>query len=928
MIYLFFFNYFYNTLLQNFESKIEDKIKNKEIINYRTSNANESIIQKKRDIEKHQINLRKIFEQKENIEPFKIKSYDLKRGDIVYAFVLDTSTNYKPFQEGIVSENYSKDQIDALGISIKGKNNKIFFNQKWEFIGISIPYQENSYGINYILTSNKIFHFLNRYANQIPNEKITNKITDSNKFEQKPKNYYLPITCEIKNSENQKVAYKDKICLNEKGFFMGLNSVRKKLFAIQKPNFFLSDWAALQNFIFNYFNHILIDLSKAHQHETEKDLDEYQTNEDETKINKFEKISKISFYIEVPMELNNNMQQYNGGSGFIYKAQKKEDGYEYFVLTNKHVITEHASKENIKLYNDYFVKENQEIKIKNIIRGNEHFDDIAILKFTDEDDQKFQEIEKILKEVILKNYKNLNILQGDSIYSLGSQINQIPYIAMDKFYSNPNHLIKYKLLKKNLLKKGNVVLQNAKEIHFDINIDSGNSGGPIFNEKGQIIGMNKSILIYAVNSPQTNNFSQAIPIDYILKIIENPQDDIDKLEKEIINFLKLEKNLNNPNENKQNILSIYSIFTDKLKKILSTRDTHITSEILVPKQIGDQQIVLNIEHIKTYDDKEHILTLDPLKEIIEISLSQRDNNVIIFKKINQTSQEKTIKKLKLSSDLKSDDFFFHFELVNKNFNKENKNKIVDSLIVWNKGQYGGNGIIFYKKKLKNKPNHFLYLVLSNYENTNNNLFDNVIEKIKNLFINNINIIIVRNEDYQEEKGKIDSFYLKNNMVLISFESSKNYNVINIRDIEDLKLGEEMYFVINTHNEKYFPQFFKGNIGYIFEETKKFLIDCVFNTKKNNMMNYVLENKNANFLCFDNQDNFVGFNEIILNNDNSNINIANFIKFATTEQNKIKILLKDIFNQKNLTIVLSIIFLTISSIILIIIIKPLKKHLPK
>ncbi|MDV3179098.1 MAG: hypothetical protein Q8855_02530, partial [Candidatus Phytoplasma australasiaticum] len=83
------------------------------------------------------------------------------------------------FQEGIISEEYDQNQSNTLSISIKGKNNKIFFNKRGEFIGISFPQQSHKMEINYIITSNYIYNFCERmykkFNNNIKDKKIHNE---------------------------------------------------------------------------------------------------------------------------------------------------------------------------------------------------------------------------------------------------------------------------------------------------------------------------------------------------------------------------------------------------------------------------------------------------------------------------------------------------------------------------------------------------------------------------------------------------------------------------------------------------------------------------------------------------------------------------------------------------------------------------------
>ncbi|MDV3164102.1 MAG: hypothetical protein Q8772_02370, partial [Candidatus Phytoplasma australasiaticum] len=156
-------------------------------ISIKYDNYNENIIDEENKnkyqiVEGIQQKLQKIFDNQQptnnNLFP-KIKKYNFHKGETVYGFTLDINDNIKPFQEGIISEEYDQNQSNTLSISIKGKNNKIFFNKRGEFIGISFPQQSHKMEINYIITSNYIYNFCERmykkFNNNIKDKKIHNE---------------------------------------------------------------------------------------------------------------------------------------------------------------------------------------------------------------------------------------------------------------------------------------------------------------------------------------------------------------------------------------------------------------------------------------------------------------------------------------------------------------------------------------------------------------------------------------------------------------------------------------------------------------------------------------------------------------------------------------------------------------------------------
>jgi serine protease Do len=173
------------------------------------------------------------------------------------------------------------------------------------------------------------------------------------------------------------------------------------------------------------------------------------------------------------------------GSGFIVS----EDGY---IITNDHVIG-NASKVVISMTNgDHLDAE---------IIGKDPFSDIALLKIN----------KGGLPYVNLGNSEDVMI--GEWIIALGNpfglfEVNQKPTVTVGVVSSTGMKL-------------------NSGESRFyrnmiqtDAAINSGNSGGPLVNSVGEVIGMNT--LIYTGNSMAGGNIGLgfAIPINKVKKIVD------------------------------------------------------------------------------------------------------------------------------------------------------------------------------------------------------------------------------------------------------------------------------------------------------------------------------------------------------------------------------------------------------------------------
>lgn len=146
---------------------------------------------------------------------------------------------------------------------------------------------------------------------------------------------------------------------------------------------------------------------------------------------------------------------YGSGSGVIYNKEVLEnDEYLYYALTNHHVI-DGVTDIKVKLYDnsvyvvlDYF----SDSKI-----------DIAVLRF------------KTSNELPVINIKDFSssykAKEGEIVFAIGTPLNK------DYF---------------NLVTKGIIshVNNDRREMYVDISLNPGNSGGPLFNYQGELIGIN------------------------------------------------------------------------------------------------------------------------------------------------------------------------------------------------------------------------------------------------------------------------------------------------------------------------------------------------------------------------------------------------------------------------------------------------------
>ena len=169
------------------------------------------------------------------------------------------------------------------------------------------------------------------------------------------------------------------------------------------------------------------------------------------------------------------------GSGFILTA----DGY---VLTNYHVI-ESSSSINVTLYDGK--------SYDATLIGYDESSDIAVLKIDAEG----------LTPVVLGDSDNLNV--GDSVVAIGNPLGELTFSLTSGAVSALNREITL----------SNSVTMNL--IQTECAINSGNSGGALFNLYGEVIGITNAKYSGSGTGASIDNIGFAIPINHVRGIVES-----------------------------------------------------------------------------------------------------------------------------------------------------------------------------------------------------------------------------------------------------------------------------------------------------------------------------------------------------------------------------------------------------------------------
>jgi len=169
------------------------------------------------------------------------------------------------------------------------------------------------------------------------------------------------------------------------------------------------------------------------------------------------------------------------GSGFILSP----DGY---ILTNFHVV-EDSSTITVRLYNGE--------SLEAALVGYDKSNDIAVLKVEAED----------LTPVILGDSDNMNV--GDSVVAIGNPLGELTFSLTAGAVSALNREI--------TMSSGSTM----NLIQTDCAINSGNSGGALFNLYGEVVGITNAKYSSSGGEASIDNIGFAIPINHVRSLIES-----------------------------------------------------------------------------------------------------------------------------------------------------------------------------------------------------------------------------------------------------------------------------------------------------------------------------------------------------------------------------------------------------------------------
>lgn len=184
-------------------------------------------------------------------------------------------------------------------------------------------------------------------------------------------------------------------------------------------------------------------------------------------------IEKSLVYIEA---IDDN--SISSGSGFVYKIKDNKN----YIITCYHILTN---------YDTAYVYGLNNKKVSASVVGYDIQNDIAVLEIDDKLN---------LKEIKIGDSSKLNI--GDEVYAVGTPIDYRYFSTFTK------GIISY------LNRKIKIEDMVYNTIQIDANINNGNSGGPLIDQKGNVVG------VVFIKELDIDGVGFVLPINDVMKSVD------------------------------------------------------------------------------------------------------------------------------------------------------------------------------------------------------------------------------------------------------------------------------------------------------------------------------------------------------------------------------------------------------------------------
>lgn len=245
-----------------------------------------------------------------------------------------------------------------------------------------------------------------------------------------------------------------------------------------------------------------------------------------------------------------------------------EEGNYAYVITNAHVVKDMTADFEVEV----FFSDEEGVMVGNseiaTVMGKDFKEDVAILQ-----------IAKSNKYKVVTLGDSSKISKGDFVYTIGS-----PY---QKFNHTTSGAISNYNSKIDIDMASSGVTTPVYAILFDAPINKGNSGGALFNGKGELIG------ITTLKYDQMEGIYGALPINYFIKVAKHLLSTGTTYQRPTLNFTLL-----SVNEMTEELRELYDINVDNGVYIQSSFESNVEREDVercIIKAINDINVKSNEE---------------------------------------------------------------------------------------------------------------------------------------------------------------------------------------------------------------------------------------------------------------------------------------------------------------------------------------------
>ncbi len=192
----------------------------------------------------------------------------------------------------------------------------------------------------------------------------------------------------------------------------------------------------------------------------------------------------------VIVEITNGGQVAGWGSGFVYKT----DDNNAYIITNYHVTDN---------YREVTIEFTDASTTTGKVMGGDEYTDVSVIK-----------VDKNSIKKTAKIGTTTDLRSGDTVFAIGTPVSMnLKFTVTRGILSGKDRLLPMTSSSNNIFGNYNTNAESwyINLLQIDASINSGNSGGPLANSNGEVIGITNSKL----SSSSIENIGFAVPIEYV-----------------------------------------------------------------------------------------------------------------------------------------------------------------------------------------------------------------------------------------------------------------------------------------------------------------------------------------------------------------------------------------------------------------------------